>query len=416
MASNQIPAQLVPLIHRHFSRDELISLCFTLEIRHEDALAGDTLTRQVQNMVEFLQRRSRLQDLSRQLTTHRPEVSWPCLEQISPPDPTVKDAEEGLRALGELTKYKDFKGHIAQYQDEFKEAHHSLEAVRYFKKLHDLFQEIEVNYNLLVNNELLKIQEKQLWSGIKSQMPVLALPINELIKYTEHEAFGFQTQYWLPLLMNGRSYLQAAIQEESFEKLERALLFELHRALNTGLPQVNFSLVSSANALKFDNLIAVMNQIQTQLESGVHDRRQRRKLAAQIEDGAKAFKDLEEELTNHVRNHNDWQRLDDELRHIDAVIGIDSKDLIKTWQYIQETGNELYGDSADYWASELRRSGNDLSQAIAEKQPHLTITQFYHGYRKQVSRHFRKVDDDLLRLCESLLRIASELSIILSLL
>lgn len=417
MEAKLIPTQLVPMLCRHFSREELIALCFSLEVRYEDAMAGDTLTRQAQSFVEFLERRNRLQDLSRHLSELRPNVVWPDIEQFEQPEPAIKDAEEGLRALSELTKRNiNLKRYIGRFQDEFQEAYQSLEAVRYFKKLHDLFQEIEVNYNLLVNNELLKLQEGHDWSGIKSQMPVLELPISELIKYAEHETFASQTQYWLPLLKHGRSLLHTALQEESVDKLERALLFELHRALNTGLPQVNFILVSSANALKFDKLIDVMTQIQSQLDGRVNDAHQRQILKGKIKDGAAAFKDLEEKLNRHVRNHNDWQRLDDELRRIDTLINIDVSDLVKTWRYIEETADELYGDSSEFWAKELRRSSNQLSQAIRDEQPHLTVMQYYHGYRKQVSRRFRKIDDDLLNLCENLLRIASELSIILSLL
>ena len=76
-------------------------------------------------------------------------------------------------------------------------------------------------------------------------------------------------------------------------------------------------------------------------------------------------------------------------------------------------GDTLYGDSiTDDWAMALRKASTDLESALTNKVL-VKVKQAFRRYRSQTSRRFRRVDDDLLKLCQELQKIGESLNLLL---
>lgn len=66
--------ELSQLIRRHYDLSEFKSLCFELQVAYDD-LPGETLTNRVEALVEYLQRRGRVQELLKLIKQQRPNAT-----------------------------------------------------------------------------------------------------------------------------------------------------------------------------------------------------------------------------------------------------------------------------------------------------------------------------------------------------
>lgn len=66
--------ELSKLIRRHYDLGEFKSLCFELQVAYDD-LPGETLTNRVEALVEYLDRRGRVQELLKLIKQQRPNAT-----------------------------------------------------------------------------------------------------------------------------------------------------------------------------------------------------------------------------------------------------------------------------------------------------------------------------------------------------
>lgn len=66
--------ELSKLIRRHYDLGEFKSLCFELQVEYDD-LPGETLTNRVEALVEYLERRGRVQELLKLIKQQRPNAT-----------------------------------------------------------------------------------------------------------------------------------------------------------------------------------------------------------------------------------------------------------------------------------------------------------------------------------------------------
>ncbi len=80
-----------------FNLDEIRQLCFHLEVNYEE-LSGDTLSAKTQSLLEYLDRRKRIDHLISELKRERPQVDWDLLQPVNP------DAEPPFKGLQYYTE------------------------------------------------------------------------------------------------------------------------------------------------------------------------------------------------------------------------------------------------------------------------------------------------------------------------
>ena len=409
MDSNNALNALRTFIKDHFSPGELRQLCFEIEINFDEAVEGNSFNEKVVDLVEYVKRRGRLDELITVVHGKRDLVSWPEIIDTLLAKPNIEQVETGIKALHSLARDPNVRQFISQYQNLFKDTLQSLEMIRYYKLLHDLFQEMELRYNLIAKNERPRLDgETPNWSGIITTQSVLEVSINDLLHQAKKEKFAVQTSSWLPFLQTGLTTFKTAVAKEAIPELDTSLRY-LYRALDRGLPRVNSYLVDAANALPFKPLIDAMNGIQAKIGSGFSHS----EVDQQILNGIQGLEKLNIQLSDLVTQHNDWQRLDDELRRVDSLINLDLTELEKTWPDIQDMARVLFYQSSEFWATELKRSSERLAKSLEGESSQAMVTGFYNAYRLQVSRQFRFIDDQLLALCESLGGIVNPLDMLL---
>lgn len=393
------------LIEKHFSESELQSLCFRLKIDYE-ALPGSGKGNKARELVEFCARHVRLPELLRCLRDVRPRVDWPDLFQES----NQREVKSGLFLLAELVREKPMvRSAVSDFRKEFESARQMIEMISYYKRLHDLFQEMEASYNVIVHNDRARLpQDEAAWDSLIANHYILREPVAALLRTAHPLHSDVHTEYWLKLMRKGQRAMQEAIEERNLERLDRALLF-LYRALDRGLPRTNIRLVEAAGDLPLNELVEAMRSISRMLDDYAELDSQS---VRQFDEATRALAALSGRLDKLIRDHDAWQWIDDELRRIDANLGEDLFELELTWPHLKQVAAELYGEGDEEWAVALRRLGSFLGEMLGDKSPQ-SIKRIFQSYRSQASRHFRQIDDQLLQMCQNLQEIAGPLDTLL---
>ena len=402
--------QLRELLVEHFDVSELRALCFELGIKYEH-LKGGALPDKVQELIGYCQRRDLLAKLTQQCQQFRPHINWPHSQPVitSPDEQLQEKAGTGLHLLAQRMKDAEVRNAVSDYKSDFKEALSGIETVRHYKKLHDLFQDMEMGYNLILHNDRQRMDEDETaWASLVNNQTLLQGPIYELLKMADTPRFATRDSYWLPILRRGQTAMRSAIEEHDLGELDTALRF-LYRALDRGLPRVNGHLVDAASDLPLDRLAVAMQSIHQRLETSLPS-----ETVVRIATSVAALEKLNDDLNDLIADHNNWQRLDDELRRVDVFLGNDPNDITElelTHPDFQAMAADLYSNSDRKWALDLQRSSARLQEALASgsNMPPATVIGIFQTYRVQVGRRFRFVDDQLLQLCENLRQIGEPL-------
>jgi hypothetical protein len=405
---NADKSKLRQLILDYFNQVELRELCFELSIPYEQ-LPGDNLSAKVLELIGFCERRGRMEELLGKCQQSRPNAPWDRINYIA--DSIPGEAEAGFQLLAHLIQEPQIHDTTKDYQQDFKLAQAGIGVVRYYKKQHDLFQEVEASYNVIIHNDRQRLAEDQkAWSNLITDQLLLKGPIDDLIETTAEAHFAARAGYWLPALRRGQDTMHRAIEEQNVDELETALRF-LYRALDRGLPRVNSLLVDAVIDLPLNRLVEAMKAIHDRLKPGLPHEAAERVMAS-----VHSLEQLDKSLAELVLHHNDWQSLDDEMRRIDSLLNDnDVSELVLTWPDLQTIAKELFDSSRERWVDDLERLSNRLERALT-KEPvasPATINGIFRAYRLQVSRRFRGVDDHLLSLCEGLGKIAEPLDLLL---
>jgi hypothetical protein len=174
---------------------------------------------------------------------------------------------------------------------------------------------------------------------------------------------------------------------------------------------VNGLLVDAVIDLPLNRLVEAMKAIHERLKPALSS-----EAAGRIRASFHSLDQLDKSLTELVFHHNDWQGLDDELRRIDTLLmDSDVSELRLTWPDLQTMAEELFEPGQGRWVDDLERISDRLDKALSTDPPSspATINGVFRAYRLQVSRRFRSVDDQLLKLCEDLRKIAEPLDLLL---
>lgn len=417
--------QLRHLVVTLFSKEEFITICYDFGLQY-DNLAGDILESKVRELITHLARNKQIIDLIDYCITKRPgaRVSFEEIAETARTNPDIflgvaiestesktefsNTAVSGITVLAQLVNSPNVLENVIGFQKDFEVARSKIDIVNHYKLLHDHFQDLETSYELMVHDRERLAHDDSAWESLYINGLIVQDSIQEIIDIAANPDFTNQNGAWFNLLSRGQEMLQTAIEEKQLEQLDNALRY-LYRAMDRGLPRVNGRLVDAAVDLPLDNLVSAMASILDNLRAQAEvDMSSLQQLA----DGVDALAELTDNLTELVINHNGWQGLSDELRRIEANMGNDVFEIELAWPDIRYMADQLYGQREERWATSLKRIELHLEQNLVAKTI-TTINAIFQSYRSQANRHFRNIDDELLRLCQNLQKIGAPLDLLL---
>lgn len=414
--------KLTRVLLEQFNEEELRDLCFELVLDYEN-LAGSGKSVKVRSLIQYLQRRNRLPELLDLLKKVRPRIDFDDLITTKEEDvgaafqAAQKGAQSksdtlttgrGLSALIRLMQQPALRSAIASFQTDFAAASEQIKQLYAYKVVHDLLQELENRY-LLIMNDLRQLPKDDLaWDSIALNEPDLHMKISELIEYVQNTSLLADEMRWIEQLEKGRNKLQDAVEAFDFTQLQSSMRL-LDRVLNRQMSRINAQIVATAGTIRLDTLNEAIATITKAL---LVDGKAPEDLVNQIEQGGVALADLSTHLKDLVHRHNAWQEVDDELRRVEASIDFSIEDLEDAWFDLDPMLRESINQSEEAWALSLQKVLVEMNEAL-EGETAVATRRLFHRLRSQVRRRFRQVDLELLELSRRLQSIAESLDVLL---
>jgi hypothetical protein len=319
---------------------------------------------------------------------------------------------DGLSALIELVRTPAVHAAVLSFRADFEAACEQIGTLADYKRLHDLFQQLEDRYYLIYHDLKRSPADGAAWASMEHNGRELQSIVDDLLELAGRTSMAVITALWTHKLAQAAAELRASISGRDRPQLKRAMT-HLKDLLGREPSRINTRLVSAASALRLSSLAAAMATIADTLARIQFEREATQQYQA-FEIGVVALARLAGQLTRAIAYHNAFQEIDDELRRVEVLLDQDSRELTYAWQYLKPMIQELCDSSQASWVAKLNAIGAELEHSIETKNPR-TIKPLFRSYRSQASRSFNQVDRDLLTLCEELQKVGEPLAVLLKL-
>lgn len=410
-----------------FNAAELQLLCADLNIDYDELGGPDTiLSSRANALILYLHRRQRLRVLLAVLRQYRPALTWDQIlsdesdpetvasashPAFSQPDNRQADsliASRSFTALIQLLRHPEAHKAIISFQNDFQAASTRIELMNDLKLAHDLFQELENRYFLIDNDRKRLPADELAWDSLALNEPELRAKIDDLLALSRHATFAEEARHWTQQLIMVRQAMRTAVEEYDLDQLNSAGR-RLYRIINRLPSRLNAQLITTAKALRLQNLDTAITTICAHLNTAELDNFQ---LVNQIKDGGGALEGLDERLRQLTNEHDAWQAIDDELRRVETSLDSGLEELDEAWLDLQPMTLDLINGRAEEWATNLQNVLTALGQAIDDAVL-VTTRRLFRRFRSQSGRRFRQVDLDLLSLCHDLQKVGESLDLLL---
>jgi Effector-associated domain 7 len=421
--------KLLRAIIDSFSENDLRDLCFELRLDYEN-LPGQAKKDKARELVIHFDRRNRINVLVTAFREARPKVKLEEIELdeldedpsharidvgsaniLSPQDKSnTVIASKSFSAIVRMLSRADVRTAVVTFQTDFQAASQQIDQMNDYKQVHDLFQVLETQYDLIYRDQKRLPDDDMAWEDIAIAEPEVQTKINDIVTLSHSQTFADGDVRWAAQLEKVKERLQTAVDEDDLEALNGSVSL-LHRVLNRHPTRINAQLVQVASALRLDNLEQAITTISTNLaEADVT----MDKMIEEIQSGKSALSGLDERLKGLVREHNAWQNIDDEIRRVKTSISKNSiDDLEDAWYELEPmTQERIETNSEAEWAKNLTKVMGNLAPAI-EKQVVTKVRRLFMRYHTYVAHRFREVDLELLSLCKELQRVGEQIDLLL---
>ena len=421
--------KLLRAINDSFSEDDLRDLCFELRLDFEN-LPGSVKKDKARELIIHFDRRKRINVLVTTFLELRPHVNLEAiiLEEIDE-DPTSSRIEihtadilpqqdksntmiasKSFGAILRMLMREDVRTAVVTFQTDFQAASQQIEQMNEYKQIHDLFQILETQYDLIYRDQKRLPDDDMAWEDIASAETELNTRISDLVTLSKSDTFAGGDVRWATQLVTVKERMQTAVNSDDLDALNGGVSL-LSRILTRHPTRINAQLVAVANALRLDNLEQAITTISSSLaEADVT----MDNMVAEVENGKSALAGLDDRLNALVREHNAWQSIDDEVRRVKTAVSQNQLiELEDAWFDLEPmTQERIDAHPEAEWAVNLTTVMANLAPAI-EQQLNTKVRRLFMRYHTYVGHRFREVDLELLSLCTELQRVGEQIDLLL---
>ncbi|MAT95994.1 MAG: hypothetical protein CL608_02405 [Anaerolineaceae bacterium] len=424
------PRKLLRAIDESFNMEDLRDLCFNVQVDF-DNLEGAVKKHKIRELILHFDQRRRINVLITAFLEVRPHIDFDAIILTTEDeDPTASRiqihqadilpqqdksntmiASKSFSAIVRMLTREDVRTAVVTFQTDFQAASQQIEQMNDYKQIHDLFQILETQHDLISRDQKrLANDDDMAWEDIAMAEPELQAKINDMVTLSKSKTFAEGNVRWVNQLETIKERLHTAVESDDLKALESGVSL-LDRVLNRHPTRINAQLVAVASALRLDNLERAITTISSSLaEADVT----MDSMIDEVQSGKSALAGLDERLKALVREHNAWQTIDDEIRRVKAAVSQNNfEELEYAWDDLKPMTQELveaHGEAK--WALDLSSAMAQLEPAI-EQQLNSKMRRLFMRYHTFVGHRFRAVDLELLSLCTELQRVGEQIDLLL---
>jgi len=352
----------------------------------------------------------------------------PLTDLFIPKWPSWSLASDGLYALETLLLEPDVRAAATLFRDQFRAAYAQLdvigECVNMLSQLDQLryscyvgiVQEARFFPNDDISSANIRSFDRQL-EGIMRRMQEIA-DRTPAIAHPE----------WMPRLVQAHEHLHTASTIADAQELKQATAL-LRRVLDRYPSQILQQLYQAMRLADLPGLVSALELIR----EASYDRSTAAEQVQRFEDGIATLRTLVHHLNDLVQEHDAWHQIDMHLNEMADSLDHNGEMLVSLWKIVKKTGEPLYRDRGEAWATALVAEGERLDRAIglweavseggrkelerAIVDSHLTrIKHAFRPYRSRVDARLFQITERLRALCDELRQLADPLADLLVLL
>jgi hypothetical protein len=295
---------------------------------------------------------------------------------------------------------------LANFRKEFSAASRSIESLTDYKEMHDELHnfEFQILPRLLAASRL---ADEAAQEELERCIFDLDATVNHLRAVNERNELTSDAGVWINTLGQALSLLENARDQVDSKEARKACIL-LSRVLNTEPSRINDRMRQIAEKLDLQPLIAV-------LERGIPTRDLDRAKLDALKSGVDSLKLLEKAMRTLIKEHDNWQQLEGDLRLIDNSLPRTLEELELLWPDIEKTTNELTIDCSESWALQLRNETARLSESLNKEDPNRAtqVISRFRLFRRRAGQRFFQVDANLRETFEKLANVGEPLMLLL---
>ena len=328
---------------------------------------------------------------------------------------TSRSAKKGLEALISLMNDPKVREEVGRFQAHFQSAAKQIGVLSYYKHLHDQLHTLQLQcYQRLI--DLLRdlkdsLEESSAWEKrerVETEMDLQEIHLwefqRDLEQLADPETILQRGVSWVPKFIDTLKQLSQALKNRDIAQMEKTLRI-VGRVLGVEPDRINSSLREAVRALPLVELVASLSRVSDSL-----DRRQASASAVgSFKEGVAALGKWASSLDALMGQHDRWQTLDVELRRVEAE-GL--AEIGSSWPDLRKDVQAQLEGIRDEWAPFLAQNAEELTQAIAAREPN-RLSRSFRRFRTQVNHWFYETDRRLKDQCEELERIGESFSTVL---
>ncbi|MDJ0718625.1 MAG: hypothetical protein QNJ54_31105 [Prochloraceae cyanobacterium] len=316
----------------------------------------------------------------------------------------AKSSVRGLQVLSELVSAPERQKNLSSILDISKRIIRQIELLYNYKKLHDLLHTLEFQTYIIMDQEVQNFPDNETSEYILTDCELtLQRTVDDMREVQVQLDSGVDKAFGLKELEQALAELSKALEESNQQRLQRAVLI-INHVLNIQPVLINAEMTAVARSLDLDALINAMISLQEILANSASQGSIR--LREDATTAATTINELGEKLRSLMAFHDKWQKLNLELRRIEANTESDLLELEVSWPYVKAQVETLYESSKDKSLLSLKRESSKLEQALAE-QNLIKAKRVFQSYRKRGSYSFYQVDLELMKLLSDLQQVSA---------
>ena len=330
-------------------------------------------------------------------------------EISSSPDHNSDRAKQGINLLVDLMQIPLVNTAVIGFKREFQAISDQVEILSTYKELHNILHNLEFKCYQGILREARRFPndyDEDLLETYGEELKDIIADVESIVVQKNPASEGIN---WHQKLDRAGKFLLSALEEEDKSKLKQTIS-AIKRVIASEPSQINRALVSTARVLRLPILIEAMSNI---LNTIVDSQLEATKIN-QLKDSVTSLRKLNDRLKLLITSHDNWQRIDIELRRIENVneYTSDLLELEMSWQDLRVEVEKQYQDSQENWAISPEKEAACLDQAIsAQNTP--KVTRHFYKYCNLVRKHFFKVDRQLNDFCVNLREVGKPLAFLL---
>ncbi|MEC4817416.1 MAG: CHAT domain-containing protein [Scytonema sp. PMC 1069.18] len=334
-------------------------------------------------------------------------IKKPTITQAKPSFISFKEynslsVKGGLDALKELMTVPEVRDAVVAFRNDFQTVCEQIGVLGNYKDLHDRLHQLEfLCYGVILQEAKRFPNDDTALYNLMEYQITLERIVDQVREVAIQRMLASDQTTWVKDLELAHEELQGAIKNSNTRQLEKSVWL-INRVLAIQPSRINTSLNTAARSLRLPALVKAMSGLGNQLQNSQLEQ----KKTSQFQEGVNALVTLSDALTVLVKNHNDWQEMDLELRRIEANFERDAFELEMSWPHLKAMAESLCGSNIEEWALSFQKDGDNLDKAIAAQDP-VKVKRLFRCYRRRAGERFYRIDMELKRLCGNL-RIVGE--------